>query len=102
MIIDANGKLVSSLLLVNTLPDGKMHTTNSMKYHSKTIKQSLGINFKYHYLRHTYGTRLAEQNTPSHLLCNQMGHASSKVTEKYYIAISKQGKDILKDKLEGL
>ena len=73
-----------------------------MKYHSKTIKSTLGINFKYHYLRHTYGTRLAEQNTPMHLLCNQMGHASSKVTEKYYIAVSKHGTEIIKDKIEAI
>ncbi len=102
MIIDINGKSISSLLLVNTLPDGKIQTVNSMKYHSKTIKATLGINFKYHYLRHTYGTRLAEQNIPMHLLCNQMGHASSKVTEKYYIAVSKHGTEIIKDKIEGI
>ena len=102
MIIDVNGKSISSLLLVNTLPDGKIQTVNSMKYHSKTIKSTLGINFKYHYLRHTYGTRLAEQNTPMHLLCNQMGHASSKVTEKYYIAVSKHGTEIIKDKIEAI
>ena len=73
-----------------------------MKYHSKKIKQTLGIEFKYHYLRHTYGTRLAEQNIPTHLLCNQMGQASSKVTEKYYIAMSKQGAEIIKEKIEGI
>ena len=100
MITDTNGKPISSLLLVNSLPNGKIQTVNSMKYHSKKIKQTLGIEFKYHYLRHTYGTRLAEQNMPSHLLCNQMGHASSKVTEKYYIAVSKHGMEIIKDKIE--
>ena len=68
MITDENGKSFSSLLLVNSLPNGKIQTVNSMKYHSRKIKDSLGINFKYHYLRHTYGTRLAEQNTPTHLL----------------------------------
>lgn len=102
IITDTNGKPISSLLLVNSLPNGKIQTVNSMKYHSKKIKQTLGIEFKYHYLRHTYGTRLAEQNMPSHLLCNQMGHASSKVTEKYYIAMSKQGAEIIKDKIEGI
>ena len=102
MLHDANGNLISSLLLVNSLPNGKMQTVNSMKYHSKKIKQTLGIEFKYHYLRHTYGTRLAEQNMPAHLLCNQMGHASSKVTEKYYIAVSKQGTEMIKDKIEGI
>ena len=102
IITDTNGKPVSSLLLVNSLPNGKIQTVNSMKYHSKKIKQTLGIEFKYHYLRHTYGTRLAERNMPSHLLCNQMGHASSKVTEKYYIAMSKQGAEIIKEKIEGI
>ena len=102
IITDTNGKPISSLLLVNSLPNGKIQTVNSMKYHSKKIKQTLGIDFKYHYLRHTYGTRLAEQNMPSHLLCNQMGHASSKVTEKYYIAVSKYGTEIIKDKIEGI
>ena len=62
--------------------------------------ETLGVDFKYHYLRHTYGTRLAEQNTPMHLLCNQMGHANSKVTERYYLAVSKQGTEIIKNKLE--
>jgi integrase len=100
IITDTTGKSISSLLLVNSLDNGKIQTVNSMKYHSQKIKQTLGIEFKYHYLRHTFGTRLAEQNMPSHLLCNQMGHASSKVTEKYYIAVSKHGKDIIKDKIE--
>ena len=102
IITDINGKPVSSLLLVNSLLNGKIQTVNSMKYHSKKIKQTLGIDFKYHYLRHTYGTRLAEQNIPTHLLCNQMGHASSKVTEKYYIAVSEKGTDIIKEKVEAL
>ena len=99
---DENEKSFSSLLLVNSLPNGKIQTVNSMKYHTRKIKETLGIDFKYHYLRHTYGTRLAEQNTPTHLLCNQMGHASGRVTEKYYIALSKRGTEIIKDKIEGI
>jgi len=102
IIEDIDGKMISSTDLVNTLPDGTIRTVNSMKYHSKTIKSKLGIDFKYHYLRHTFGTRLAEMNTPTHLLCNQMGHASGKVTEKYYIAISKRGIEILTDNLNNL
>jgi integrase len=102
IITDSAGAPVSSLQLVNSLTNGKIQTVNSMKYHSKKIKATLGIDFKYHYLRHTYGTRLAEQNLPAHLLCNQMGHAGSRVTEKYYIAISKHGTEIIKDKVEGL
>ena len=81
-ITDIDGKTISSLELVNSLSNGKIQTVNSLKYHSRTIKQELNIAFKYHYLRHTYGTRLAEMNMPTHILCNQMGHASGKVTER--------------------
>ena len=94
-IYDVDGSRISSLELVNSLPNGKIQTVNSMKYHSRTIKTELKIDFKYHYLRHTYGTRLAEVNTPTHILCNQMGHASGKVTERYYLAVSQTGIDIL-------
>ena len=102
VIEDLDGGKVSSLELVNSLPNGKIQTVNSMKYHSRTIKTALGIDFKFHYLRHTYGTRLAILNTPTHILCNQMGHASSKVTERYYLAISKMAVDVLLKNLNAM
>ena len=98
-ITDLDGSKLSSLELVNSLSNGKIQTVNSMKYHSRTIKEELNMDFKFHYLRHTYGTRLAELNTPTHLLCNQMGHASGKVTERYYLAVSKRGIDVLQRNL---
>ena len=101
-IKDVDGSCLSSLELVNTLPNGKIQTVNSMKYHSRTIKSALGIDFKFHHLRHTYGTRLAEMNTPTHILCNPMGHASGKVTERYYLAVSKSGIEILANNLNAL
>ena len=60
------------------------------------------MQFKYHYLRHTYGTMMAEMNTPTHLLCNQMGHGKIQVTQQYYIAVSKSGIDILQQNLDRL
>ena len=101
-IEDLDGKQIYSTELVNCLPDGKIQTVNSMKYPTREIKQKLGIEFKYHYLRHTYGTMMAEMNTPTHLLCNQMGHGNIHVTQKYYIAISKNGMDILRNNLNKL
>lgn len=101
-IEDFGGGMISSLELVNALPDGKIQTVNSMKYHSRTIKEKLGIDFKFHHLRHTYGTLMAEMNTPTHLLCNQMGHGNIHVTQKYYIAISKTGIDVLQNNLNRL
>lgn len=99
-IQDLNGEMVSSLELVNTLPNGKIQTVNSMKYHSRTLQGKYNIMFKYHYLRHTYGTNLAALNTPEYLLCNQMGHSNSNVTHKYYIAISEKGINELLNNLE--
>lgn len=99
-IQDIKGNMISSFELVNSLPNGKIQTVNSMKYHSRTLQGEHHINFKYHYLRHTYGTNLAALNTPEYLLCNQMGHSSSAVTHKYYIAISEQGVEKLLKNLE--
>ena len=101
-IEDLDGQQVSSLELVNSLPNGKIQTVNSMKYHSREIKSRFEMDFKYHYLRHTYGTRLAEMNTPTHILCNQMGHASGKVTERYYLAVSQFGIDVLTRNLNAM
>lgn len=101
-LMDMGKSKISSLELVNSLDDGKIQTVNSMKYHTQKIKNLYGIAFKYHYLRHTYGTRLALLNTPMHILCNQMGHASSNVTQKYYLGNSKQGLEILKANLNNI
>lgn len=95
-ISDVNDQIISSNCLVNTLKNGKIQTVNSMKYHSNKIKTELGINFKYHYLRHTYGTNLANNNVPSHILRSQMGHANINVTMQYYLGTSESGIDILK------
>ena len=99
---DVDKQTISSLELVNSLPNGKIQTVNSMKYHCQQIKAKYGITFRYHHLRHTYGTRLAMMNTPMHILCKQMGHASGKVTQMYYIGTSKEGMDILKANLSNM
>lgn len=101
-ITDLDGQPISSLELVNTTENGKIQTVNSMKYHTRMVKEKYDITFKFHYLRHTYGTTMADMNTPTHLLCNQMGHSSSKVTERYYISMSKTGVEILRDNLNRL
>ena len=102
LIDDIDGKKIYSTELVNCLPNGTIQTVNSFKYPSREIKSKLGINFKYHFLRHTFGTMMAEMNTPTHLLCNQMGHGNIHVTQRYYLAISKSGTDILKNNLNNL
>lgn len=102
IIDDLDGRKISSTELVNCLPDGTIQTVNSMKYPTREIKSRLGIEFKYHYLRHTYGTMMAELNTPQHLLCAQMGHGNINVTQRYYLAVTKTGVELLQDKLNQL
>ena len=101
-LVDLDGKQIFSTELVNCLSDGKIQTVNSMKYHTKVVKHLLHIDFKYHNLRHTYGTMMAEMNTPAHLLCNQMGHGNIHVTQRYYMAISQSGVEILQKNLNQL
>lgn len=101
-IDDLDGSKISSTELVNCLPNGTIQTVNSFKYPTREIKSKLGINFKYHYLRHTFGTRMAELNTPEHLLLAQMGHGNIHVTQLYYLAVTKTGVDVLKDNLNKL
>lgn len=99
LLENVSGGFISSLELVNTLPNGKMQTRGAITYHGKMIKRNLGIDFKFHYLRHTYGTMLADMNTPAHILKNQMGHSNINVTQRYYITLSQAGIEILKNNL---
>ena len=100
IVMDAEGNPVSSLELVNCLLNGKIQTVNSMKYHSRLLQSKYGLLFKFHYLRHTYGTQLAIMNIPAHLLCNQMGHGKIETTRRYYIAVSEDGIAELKRGIE--
>ncbi len=101
-ISDIDEEKISSLQLVNTLPNGKIQTEWAIKHHARPLKEHYKIEFKFHKLRHTYGTMLALLNTPSHILCNQMGHSKSSTTHKYYLAVSEEGISELKNNLERL
>ena len=101
-ITDMDGGKISSTELVNCLPNGTIQTVNSFKYPTREIKAKLGIEFKYHYLRHTYASRMAEMNTPEHILCKQMGHGNIHVTQQYYLGVTQSGLDALRSNLEEL
>lgn len=102
MVYDEEGKTISSLQLVNTLPNGRIQTEHAIRHHSKHIRDLHDIDFKYHNLRHTFGTRLALMNTPEHILLNQMGHSKSSTTHKYYLAMSTEGIESLKHNMNRL
>lgn len=99
-IMNIDERKVSSLTLVNTQPNGRIQTEWAIKHHARPLKENYNIEFKFHNLRHTYGTNLALLNTPAHILSNQMGHSKSSTTHKYYLAISEEGIETLKDNLK--
>ena len=94
-ITDIDGK-ANFLIGIGELPaewedtDGQLHEV-SLQDHQGQVGNQLQISLFAAHLR----TRLAEMNTPTHILCNQMGHASGKVTERYYLAVSKPGIEVL-------
>ncbi len=98
---DVEGE-VSSLNLINTLPNGRLQTAHAIRHHARAIMDRYGIHFKYHNLRHTYGTKMALMNTPEHILLNQMGHSKSSTTHKYYLAMSEEGIAELKNNVNKL
>ena len=70
--------------LINIKPNGKMMTSDSEKFLAKIIKKDCGIPFKYHNLRHTYATMLAESGVSPRYAQEQLGHAKLEFTLQYY------------------
>ena len=97
IIQDLDNQMVSSLELVNSLPNGKMQTVNSMKYHSRILQSEKKVPFKYHYLRHTYGTRCIEAGMTAVVLQRLMGHKDVSVTLNTYTSVFNKFKE---DELE--
>ena len=102
MVLDVEKGKVSSLELVNTLPNGRIQTEHAIRHHKKYIERQHKTLFKFHNLRHTYGTKMALMNTPEHILLNQMGHSKSTTTHKYYLAMSEEGLNALMENLNRL
>lgn len=72
---------------INRRTNGELLTVNSMKYWSKKIRSEVGIDFKFHNLRHTYATNCAYNNVNMLLLMQMMGHKKLETTKEYYMKI---------------
>lgn len=72
---------------INRRTNGELLTVNSMKYWSKKIKSDVGIDFKFHNLRHTYATNCAFNNVNMLLLMQMLGHKKLDTTKAYYMRI---------------
>lgn len=72
--------------------NGKLLTINSIKYYSRKIKRETGIDFKYHVLRKTHLTFLANRNIPAIEVMNRAGHKKFETTMKYYVNRSEESR----------
>ena len=71
---------------VNRKANGELLTVNSMKYWSKKIRAELGIEFKFHTLRHTFASNCANNNMNLNMLMELMGHKKIETTKQYYLS----------------
>lgn len=96
VIVRDGGAGIPAAAFVCTRSDGQLTTPNSMKYHAREIEKRCGFSFRYHDLRHTYGSALAAAGIPEHILARQMGHGSTRVTHQYYIGMTQRAADAVR------
>lgn len=85
---------------VNVKTNGEMLTTNSIKFLSRTIRDDLGIQFKFHNLRHTYATILAESGISPRYVQEMLGHSKLEFTLKYYTHVTEKMGALARNTLE--
>lgn len=71
--------------LVFVKENGEFHGTDSMKYPSKIARYELGINFKFHNIRHTHATKLVESGANIKDVQDRLGHSSILTTMNTYV-----------------
>ena len=83
-----NSKLIVVDDFINIKPNGQMLTTDSQKILSRISKGELGIDFKFHNLRHTHSTLLAEKGVNPKYVQERLGHGKLEITLRYYTHIT--------------
>jgi integrase len=66
-------------------PEGKPYSESTIKRYFQIAKAIAGITrrFRFHDLRHTFGSTLATKGINSFVLRDLMGHSSTRTTERY-------------------
>lgn len=80
----------SEYIFVNPLTN--LPYVDFRKAWTKALKEAQIENFRFHDLRHTVGTRLAEQNVPIPVIKNILAHSSIETTMRY---VHNNSKDII-------
>ena len=83
-------KVIEIPNFINVKANGEMLTTNGAKFLARIIKKDLGIHFKFHNLRHTYATVLAENGLSPRYVQEMLGHSKLEFTLRYYTHITEK------------
>lgn len=73
---------------INIRPNGDYLNTNSTKVLTRIADEELDIALKFHNLRHTHASKLAELNVPAVVVKNRLGHKKIETTLQYYTHIT--------------
>lgn len=92
-------KIRDDLELINIKSNGEMLTPDSEKFLGRISRQELPVNFKFHNLRHTHASWLAEHNVPAIVTKKRLGHSKEETTLRYYTHITQGMRDDLLTKL---
>jgi len=76
------------LEFINIRETGELLTPNSVKVLGRIAKEELGVPFKYHNLRHTHATWLAEHGVPTAAVRMRLGHSRETTTLRYYTHVT--------------
>lgn len=90
-VIERRKKKAESIVVddfINIKPNGQMLTTDSQKILSRISKKDLNIEFKFHNLRHTHATMLAENGVNPKYVQQRLGHGKLDMTLQYYTHIT--------------
>lgn len=72
--------------------NGELLTTDSLKYLSRVVNYELGINFKFHSLRHTHATMLLESGANIKEIQDRLGHSKLATTMDTYSHVTEKMK----------
>ena len=81
-------EIVEDLGFINIKPNGELLTTDSEKVLGRLARNELDLNFKYHNLRHTHCSKLAELGIPAVVVKDRLGHSKIETTMRYYTHIT--------------
>ena len=88
--------------LINLKDNGDYLSTDSAKILFRMARDKCGIHFKYHNLRHTHASWLAEHGVPAIVTKKRLGHSKEETTLRYYSHITQGMRNDLLDKLNGV